>query len=321
MNDSSEALHAPTTPTGALRRVWQAGAPLPRFEDMGALQPLLSVAPEPSAGCLWDDIRHDAAAAAKGEPLLAAFLHDQIMQHDSLEAAVSHVVAAKLENGQLHVDMLRTLMHEAMRHDVRIVRSVREDILAVCDRDPACSGAADPLLYYKGLHALIAYRTAHWLWTGGRRKLARCLQSRIAERFGVDIHPAARIGYGILLDHAHGFVMGETAVIEDNVSILHNVTLGGTGKETGDRHPKVRSGVLIGAGALILGNIEIGCGAKVGAGSVVMRSVPAHTTVAGYLAQVVGVPATREPSLEMSHHIGVEHRQPPAMLAAGGNLR
>ena len=190
-----------------------------------------------------------------------------------------------------------------MQRDTDITRCIEADIAAVCDRDPACSGPMDPLLYYKGLHALSAYRTGHWLWLHGRRPLARWLQSRVAQCLGVDIHPAARIGRGILLDHAHGVVVGETAVIEDDVSILHNVTLGGTGKDAGDRHPKVRSGVLIGAGALILGNIEIGSGAKVGAGSVVMRPVRPHVTVTGGLARAVGVPATLQPSMEMNHRV------------------
>jgi serine O-acetyltransferase len=262
--------------------------------------------PVPPPPSLWEDIRADAIEAAQQEPELKPFLHDQILQHRCFDGAVAHVIAGKLAGGPLDSHQLRMWMRESMEDDCTISTAIRADIQAVRERDPACGGPSEPLLYYKGLHALSAHRIAHRLWHRGRRRLARNLQSLVSERLGVDIHPAARIGQGILLDHGHGFVMGETAVIEDNVSILHNVTLGGTGKDTGDRHPKVRSGVLIGAGALILGNIEIGHGAKISAGSVVMRSVPPHVTVAGKLAQLVGMPSTRQPSLEMNHQIGCE---------------
>ncbi|HET9646397.1 MAG TPA: serine O-acetyltransferase [Burkholderiaceae bacterium] len=266
----------------------------------------LAMRPVPPLPSLWEDICADAIEAANQEAGLQPFLHDQILQHRCFETAVAHVIAGKLAGGPLDVQQLRTWIRESMEDDFTISAAVQADIQAVRERDPACGGASEPLLYYKGLHALSAHRIAHRLWHRGRRRIARNLQSLVSERLGVDIHPAARIGQGILLDHGHGFVMGETAVIEDNVSILHNVTLGGTGKDTGNRHPKVRSGVLIGAGALILGNIEIGHGAKIGAGSVVMRSVPPHVTVAGKLAQVVGMPSTPQPSLEMNHQIGCE---------------
>jgi serine O-acetyltransferase len=171
--------------------------------------------------------------------------------------------------------------------------------LAARTRDPAARGYAQPFLYYKGFHALQAYRVAHWLWGHKRHGLAAHLQNRISEAFGVDVHPAARIGSGILIDHGTSVVIGETAVVEDNVSLLHEVTLGGTGKESGDRHPKVRRGALIGAGAKILGNVEIGMGAKVAACSVVLKDVPPHTTVAGIPARVVGRCTVAEPALEM----------------------
>jgi serine O-acetyltransferase len=158
----------------------------------------------------------------------------------------------------------------------------------VVERDPAARGVAQPFLYYKGFHALEAYRVAHWLWSNGRNPLALHLQNRISEVLAVDIHPAARIGKGILIDHATSVIIGETAVVGDDVSMLHEVTLGGTGKESGDRHPKVGSGVLIGAGAKILGNIIIGEGSKIAAGSVVLKEVPPHATVAGIPARVVG---------------------------------
>jgi serine O-acetyltransferase len=174
-------------------------------------------------------------------------------------------------------------------------------MIAVNDRDPACPDVLTPLLFFKGFQALVCYRVAHHLWKMGRREFALYLQSLVAETFAVDIHPAAQIASGILLDYATGFVAGETAVIEEDVSILHEVTLGGTGKERGDRHPKVRSGVLLGAGAKILGNVEIGRGAKVGAGSVVLKDVPAHTSVAGVPAKVVGTLRAASPALEMRH--------------------
>jgi serine O-acetyltransferase len=198
---------------------------------------------------------------------------------------------------------IREFMGEAFdaSPDVRV--AIRADLEAVVKRDPASHGVSEPFLHYKGFHALEAYRVAHWLWQAGRHALACYLQNRISEVFAVDIHPAARIGKGILIDHATSVVIGETAVVDDDVSMLHEVTLGGTGKTTGDRHPKVRHGVLIGAGAKILGNVEIGEGSKVAAGSVVLTDVPPHTTVAGVPATVIGVPDTAEPSLEMDHGI------------------
>jgi serine O-acetyltransferase len=176
----------------------------------------------------------------------------------------------------------------------------------VCDRDAACNKYSTPLLYFKGYQAIQAYRVAHYYWKRDRHDLALFLQSRISEVFGVDIHPAARIGRGILLDHATSVVIGETAVVEDNVSMLHEVTLGGTGKETGDRHPKVRQGVLIAAGAKILGNVEIGEGAKVGCGAVVLENVAPHTTVVGVPARPVGITLSHSPALDMDHRIYYE---------------
>ncbi len=252
---------------------------------------------------LWRAIRRDAYATIEAEPLLSGMLQDQVLGHGSFEAALAHILASRLDGGLLGPGVLRQLAEQALAAEPDIAAAVAADIQATCDRDPACVGPLDPLLYYKGLHALAFHRIAHWLWGHGRKPLARWLQSQVAQGLGVDIHPAARVGRGILLDHAHGVVVGETAVIEDQVSILHGVTLGGTGKESGDRHPKVRSGVLLGAGALILGNVEIGAGAKVGAGSVVMRPVPPHTTVAGALARVVGVPSCMQPSLEMNQQV------------------
>jgi serine O-acetyltransferase len=247
----------------------------------------------------WEQIQAEARREAEREPVLVSFLFASVLRHRSLEEAFGVILANKMQTPDMHALLLRDLINEALAGDVSIRASLRADLLAARTRDPAARGYAIPFLYFKGFHALQAYRVAHWLWNQGRHALAAHLQNRISEAFGVDVHPAARIGAGVLIDHGTSVVIGETAVVEDNVSLLHEVTLGGTGKETGDRHPKVRRGVLIGAGAKILGNIEIGTGAKVAAGSVVLRNVPPHVTVAGIPARVVGRCTVAEPALEM----------------------
>lgn len=252
---------------------------------------------------LWQRIREEVAREAGREPVLASFLHATVLNHKSLEDALGFLLAGKLECPVLPAMLIRELIADAVEASPGIGRSIRTDIRAICDRDPAAKHFSEPLLYFKGFHALQTHRVAHWLWQQGREALALFLQNRTSEVFGVDIHPAARIGDGILMDHATGVVVGETAVIEDNVSILHEVTLGGTGKADGDRHPKVRHGVLIGAGAKILGNVEIGRGAKIGAGSVVLEDVPPHCTVAGVPAVIIGAPNVDEPALEMDHRL------------------
>ena len=261
----------------------------------------------------WDQIQTEARRDAEQEPMLASFLFASVLRHRSLEDALGVILANKLQTPDLSAILLRDLFHEAMAGDVSIRASIRADLLAARTRDPAADGFAQPFLYYKGFHALQAYRVAHWLWEQKRRPLAAHIQSRISEIFGVDVHPAARIGSGVLIDHGTSVVIGETAVVEDNVSLLHEVTLGGTGKEAGDRHPKVRSGALIGAGAKLLGNIEIGRGAKVGAGSVVLRDVPPNTTVAGIPARIVGRCLVAEPALEMDASF-------PFTVAEGGGI-
>lgn len=252
---------------------------------------------------IWETIREEAKRDATEEPMLANFLYGCVLTHDSLEDALSFLLATKLESATIQAVSLRDLIDTAFRNDASIRAAIRADIEAVCTRDPACRGLSVPLLFFKGFHALQSYRVAHYFWTHDRIPLALFLQTRISQILAVDIHPAARLGKGLLIDHATSVVIGETAVVEDNVSMLHEVTLGGTGKETGDRHPKVRQGVLIGAGAKILGNIEIGEGAKIGAGSVVLDPVPPHTTVAGVPAKVVGRAATEQPALDMDHTI------------------
>ena len=257
---------------------------------------------------IWDAIRQEVEQKIQLEPLLASFLQAAVLAHGTLEQGLSLHLAHKLGAPTLTEVFLRDVIDDSMAADASMGASIRADLQAFRERDPACARYSVPLLYFKGFHALEAHRIGHFLWHQGRSELALYLQSRVSEVFAVDIHPAAEIGSGILLDHATGLVIGETAVVEDHVSLLHEVTLGGTGKATGDRHPKVRSGVLIGAGAKILGNVEIGEGAKVAAGSMVLNDVPAHCTVAGVPAQPVGECKESQPALEMNQGLG-EQRQ------------
>ena len=244
-------------------------------------------------------LRAEAQEAASREPALAGFLIAMILNQESFEAAVAHRVSSRLDHQDMPAGLVRQVFLEAIAGDAGLGDAFRADILAVADRDPACARLLEPMLYFKGFHAIQTHRLAHWLWNAGRRDLALYLQSRSSEIFQTDINPAARFGKGIFLDHATGLVVGQTAVIEDDVSILQDVTLGGTGKETGDRHPKIRRGVLIGAGAKILGNIEVGRCARVAAGSVVLADVPANMTVAGVPAKVVGAAGCAEPARSM----------------------
>lgn len=253
---------------------------------------------------IWDKLREECRQKAEAEPMLASYLHLTILNHRRLEDALSFHLASKLATPNLPAMSIREFMSEAFDKSEQIQEAIRMDLEAIARRDPASRGISEPFLHYKGFHALEAYRVSHWLWERGREALACYLQNRISEVFAVDIHPAARIGKGILIDHATSVVIGETAVVDDDVSMLHEVTLGGTGKTSGDRHPKVRKGVLIGAGAKILGNVVIGEGSKVAAGSVVLSDVPPHTTVAGVPAVVIGRPKTEQPSLEMDQGIG-----------------
>ena len=252
---------------------------------------------------IWNRIRKEAAEDAAREPMLASFLHSVVLNHQRLEDALSFLLASKLGSANVSALTLRDLIDEAFAADPSIGVAVRADLEAVVTRDPACRGTSVPLLYFKGFHAIQAYRVAHHCWVTERQALALYLQSRISEVFAVDIHPGARLGKGIFFDHATSIVIGETTVIEDDFSMLHEVTLGGTGKAGGDRHPKIRRGVLIGAGAKVLGNVVIGEGAKIGAGSVVLTDVPPHTTVAGVPAKPVGYPAHALPALEMDQGI------------------
>jgi serine O-acetyltransferase len=242
----------------------------------------------------------------RNAPEFGALVMSTILGADGFEDAVGRRIAARLANADVSVAILRDAFLLASADDPAIGRAVRADLLAVLDRDPATSRVIEPVLFFKGFHALQTHRLAHWLLGRGRRDFALYLQSRSSEVFQTDINPAVVMGKGVFLDHATGLVVGETAVIEDDVSILQNVTLGGTGKEGGDRHPKVRRGVLIGAGAKILGNIEIGRCARVAAGSVVLHPVAPNTTVAGVPAKPVGTAGCAEPSRAMDQILAQE---------------
>jgi serine O-acetyltransferase len=248
---------------------------------------------------VWTRIRDEAEEAARREPALATFMYSSVLHHDTLEAAVVNRIAARLDHADVSAELIRQAYVDALEVEPAIGEAFRADIMAVFDRDPATGRFLDPVLYFKGFHAIQIHRLAHWLWHKGRKDFALYLQSRSSAVFQTDINPAVKIGHGIFLDHATGLVVGETAVIEDDVSILQDVTLGGTGKELGDRHPKIRRGVMIGAGAKILGNIEIGHCARVAAGSVVLKPVPNNTTVAGVPAKVIGEAGCPEPSRSM----------------------
>jgi serine O-acetyltransferase len=244
-------------------------------------------------------LRADAEEAVRREPDIAAVIFTSILNHDSLEAAVIHRLAGRLGRRALPGDLIEQTYSEVLAADPSIAEAFRADIAAVVDRDPACTRLIEPVLYFKGFHAIETHRLAHALWNAGRQDFALYLQSLSSEVFQTDIHPAAKIGKGIFLDHATGLVVGATAVIGDNVSILQDVTLGGTGKERGDRHPKIKQGVMIGAGAKILGNIEIGSCSRIAAGSVVLQSVPNNKTVAGVPARIIGDAGCAEPSRVM----------------------
>ncbi len=248
---------------------------------------------------IWPQLQKEATKAQSREPALANFLKTAVISRVSFIDALSYVLAEKLAVQELSARQIRDIFTGNLPAEPKIELAALRDLAAIVDRDPAAGELIAPFLFFKGFHALQTYRFAHWLWHKNRRYLALYLQNRISDLFAVDIHPAAKIGSGIMMDHATGVVIGETAVIEDNVSILHNVTLGGTGKQSGDRHPKIRTGVMIGAGAKILGNIEIGAGARIAAGSVVLEAVPAGVTVAGVPARVIGAAGCARPAEEM----------------------
>jgi len=248
---------------------------------------------------VWSTIRSEAEHVARDEPLMASLVHTGVLHHTSLEGALSYRIAQKLCSPEMSDLILREIVEEAYQHDPSLGLAARADILAVFDRDPACHRYLQPVLFFKGFQALQCYRVGHWLWTTQRKDMAYFFQMRTSEVFGVDVHPAARMGHGIMIDHAHSIVIGETASVGNNVSMLHSVTLGGTGKEDGDRHPKIGNGVLIGAGAAVLGNIRVGDCSRIAAGSVVLQEVPPCKTVAGVPARIIGEAGCAEPSKSM----------------------
>ena len=252
---------------------------------------------------LWADIHARAQVVAQTEPALVPMLKRYVLDRATFAEGIVRRLSERIAPTGNDVDSLVAAMQQAIAADPEILAQMRADIRATLERDPATEHALIPFLWYKGFHAISLHRLAHSLWKSGRRELATHLQSLMSEHLAVDIHPAASFGVGILLDHATGFVAGETAVVGDNVSFLHEVTLGGTGKARGDRHPKIRSGVLIGAGAKILGNITVGEGAKIGAGSVVLKDVAPHTSVAGVPAVVIGRTSVDAPALDMDHSL------------------
>lgn len=263
----------------------------------------MAPAAAPEADALWSRLRTDARRIAEAEPELRGFLDQTILLQPGFVPALAALLAAKLAGGGLSADRLRQIATTALTEDPAVAAASVADLAAICMRDPAADACLTPFLYYKGFQALQWHRVGHFLWGSRRRDLARFLQSRVSETFAVDIHPAVPVGRGVFIDHGTGLVVGETAVIGDDVSILHDVTLGGTGKERGDRHPKVRDGVLLSAGAKVLGNVEIGRRAKVGAGSVVLHDVPPCATVAGVPAKIVGWCTGSVPALDMDQSL------------------
>ena len=256
--------------------------------------------PKPrSVDPVWTRIQDDARDAVAAEPLMGGMVHATVLHHKTLENALAYRFAFKLASSEMSSQILRELAEEALESDPSLGASARADLVAVYERDPACHRLMQPLIFFKGFQAVQAYRIGHYLWNAGRKDLAYFIQARVSEIFGIDIHPAAKIGKGLMIDHAHSIVIGETARVGDNVSMLHSVTLGGTGKEDDIRHPSIGDGVLIGAGAKVLGNIHIGNCSRIAAGSVVLHDVPSEKTVAGVPAKIVGEAGCSQPSLSM----------------------
>jgi len=253
------------------------------------------------ADVLWLRLRQEAKEALAATPMLAPLFVESILNRRTFEAAIFHRIASRLKNDIVGIGVIVDAFYRAAEAEPGLIGALRADIAAVVERDPATERFIEPFLYFKGFHALQTHRLAHWLWVGGERDFALYLQSRSSDVFQTDIHPAAVVGKGVFIDHATGLVVGETAVIEDDVTLLQDVTLGGTGKNAGDRHPKVRKGVIIGAGAKILGNVEIGANARIAAGAVVLASVPANATVAGVPARILKVAEAAEVAKEFEY--------------------
>jgi serine O-acetyltransferase len=261
----------------------------------------LKVVTPQSTPPVWAALRNEAAHAAQTEPGLASLLHATILKHEDLASALSYQLARKLGDQELRAMSVREHAEDAFASDPTLMSVIEADLQAVFERDPACKGYMQPFLFFKGFQALQTHRVAHWLYHQGRETLAFYLQSRMSEVFQVDINPATRIGKGVFIDHGTGIVVGETAVIGDDVSMLQGVTLGGTGAERGDRHPKIGKGVLLGAGAKVLGNITIGDYARIASGAVVLKPVPSGCTAVGVPARLVNCPTCEEPARSMDH--------------------
>jgi serine O-acetyltransferase len=252
---------------------------------------------------VWSQVRREAEEVSAAEPALGGFLYASILSHSRFEDAVVHRLARRLQHAVLDPGLIHKTFHEILDQDPSLGEEFRADAMAWIQRDPACDRLIEPLIYFKGYHALQTHRIGHRLWNAGRKDFALYLQSLVSRFLQVDIHPAARIGRGIMIDHATGIVIGETAVVGDNCSLLHGVTLGGSGNEHGDRHPKIGRGVMIGAGAKILGNIKVGDCARIAAGSVVLKDIPARRTVAGVPARDIGENTCPEPALTMDQFV------------------
>lgn len=256
-----------------------------------------------ASNLIWEKVRQESFLIKEKEPLLAELYSSFILDHKTFSRCLSFILSNKIESSFLSQKDLNLLFKNAYQKEPRLVDDALRDLDAVINRDPAIKEYVNVLLHLKGYHALQAYRLTHWLWKSERTSIALLIQNIISVQLQVDIHPAAKIGSGVMFDHATGIVIGETSIVSDNVSILQNVTLGGTGKESGDRHPKIGEGVMIGAGSKVLGNISIGKGAKIAAGSVVLENVPGQTTVAGVPAKIIGRPSEKMPAQEMDQFI------------------
>jgi len=252
---------------------------------------------------VWEAVRVGAQQILESDPALGKMALTIVLNHDSFEDALAHRLATRLDHEDVSADIIRQTFAETLRDNPAIGEAARVDLAATLERDPACHRAIEPLFYFKGYQAIQTHRFAHAMYKAGRRDFALYLQSRASQVFQVDINPAVIMGKGIMLDHGTGLVIGETAFVGDNVSMLQNVTLGGTGKADQDRHPKIGNGVLIGAGAKVLGNIRVGDCSRIGAGSVVLKEVPPRVTVAGVPAKVIGEAGCAQPALVMDQMV------------------
>jgi serine O-acetyltransferase len=282
-----------------------AGVPAEELMSGILKNPAKEQSPLSAVDPVWDAIERDAQDIVTTDPALASLVISTVLNYDRFEAALAHRLAERLDHTDISAALIRQAFGEALQFRPEIGPEARADLAATLERDPACHRAIEPLLYFKGYQAIQTHRFANALWQLGRRDFALYLQSRASQVFQIDINPAARIGRGIMLDHGTGVVIGETAVVGDHVSIMQGVTLGGTGKSDQDRHPKIGNGVLIGAGAIVLGNIRVGDGARVAAGSVVVKEVPPHVTVAGVPARIIGEAGCAQPALMMDHVVTV----------------